>query len=52
MTQLTIRRLDPLVIEKLRARAAAAGRSMEEEARDERMRQIEEWVLRKTEARR
>lgn len=33
MTQLTIRRLDPLVIEKLKARAAAAGRSMEEEAR-------------------
>ena len=33
MTQLTIRRLDPLVVEKLKKRAAAAGRSMEEEAR-------------------
>jgi plasmid stability protein len=33
MTQLTIRRLDPRVIEKLKARAAAAGHSMEEEAR-------------------
>jgi plasmid stability protein len=33
MTQLTIRRLDPLVIEKLKKRAATAGRSMEEEAR-------------------
>lgn len=33
MTQLTIRRLDPLVIDGLKKRAAAAGRSMEEEAR-------------------
>jgi plasmid stability protein len=33
MTQLTIRKLDPLVIEGLKKRAAAAGRSMEEEAR-------------------
>lgn len=33
MTQITIRRLDPLVIEGLKKRAAAAGRSMEEEAR-------------------
>ena len=33
MTQLTIRRLDPLVVEGLKKRAAAAGRSMEEEAR-------------------
>jgi plasmid stability protein len=33
MTQLTIRRLDPTVIERLKKRAAAAGRSMEEEAR-------------------
>jgi plasmid stability protein len=41
MTQLTIRRLDPTVIEKLKERAAAAGRSMEEEAR----RIISETVL-------
>jgi plasmid stability protein len=33
VSQLTIRRLDPDVIERLRRRAAAAGRSMEEEAR-------------------
>ena len=33
MTQLTIRRLDPRIIEGLKKRAAAAGRSMEEEAR-------------------
>jgi plasmid stability protein len=33
MTQLTIRRLDPSVIDALKKRAAAAGRSMEEEAR-------------------
>ena len=33
MTQLTIRRLDPSVIDGLKKRAAAAGRSMEEEAR-------------------
>jgi plasmid stability protein len=33
MTQITIRRLDPLVIEGLKKRAANAGRSMEEEAR-------------------
>jgi plasmid stability protein len=33
MTQITIRRLDPGVIERLKKRAAAAGRSMEEEAR-------------------
>ena len=33
MTQLTIRRLDPVVIEALKKRAAEAGRSMEEEAR-------------------
>jgi plasmid stability protein len=33
MTQLTIRRLDPSVIDGLKKRAAEAGRSMEEEAR-------------------
>ena len=33
MSQLTIRRLAPTVIEGLKKRAAAAGRSMEEEAR-------------------
>jgi plasmid stability protein len=33
MSQLTIRRLAPIVIEGLKKRAAAAGRSMEEEAR-------------------
>jgi plasmid stability protein len=33
MTQITIRRLDPGIIEGLKKRAAAAGRSMEEEAR-------------------
>lgn len=33
MTQITIRRLDAGIIEGLKKRAAAAGRSMEEEAR-------------------
>jgi plasmid stability protein len=33
MNQITIRRLDPTVIEGLKKRAADAGRSMEEEAR-------------------
>jgi plasmid stability protein len=33
MTQLTIRRLAPVVIEALKKRANAAGHSMEEEAR-------------------
>ena len=33
MNQITIRRLDPSTIEGLKKRAAAAGRSMEEEAR-------------------
>jgi plasmid stability protein len=33
MSQLTIRRLAPTVIEGLKKRATAAGRSMEEEAR-------------------
>src|SRR4051812_7871304 len=33
MSQLTIRRLTPTIIEGLKKRAAAAGRSMEEEAR-------------------
>jgi plasmid stability protein len=33
MTQITIRRLDPVVIDGLKKRAAEAGRSMEEEAR-------------------
>jgi plasmid stability protein len=33
MTQLTIRRLDKVVIDGLKKRAAAAGHSMEEEAR-------------------
>lgn len=33
MTQITIRRLDPVVIDGLKKRAAAAGRSMEAEAR-------------------
>jgi plasmid stability protein len=32
-TQITIRRLDQMVIDGLKKRAAAAGRSMEEEAR-------------------
>jgi antitoxin FitA len=34
MTQLTIRRLDQTVIDGLKKRAAAAGHSMEEEARN------------------
>jgi plasmid stability protein len=33
MTQITIRRLDPVVLDGLKKRAAEAGRSMEEEAR-------------------
>ncbi len=33
MTQITIRKLDQAVIDRLKKRAAAAGRSMEEEAR-------------------
>jgi plasmid stability protein len=33
MMQITIRQLDPVVIEGLKKRAAEAGRSMEEEAR-------------------
>lgn len=33
MSQITIRRLDPGVIDALKKRAASAGRSMEEEAR-------------------
>lgn len=33
MTQITIRRLDPVIIAGLKKRAAGAGRSMEEEAR-------------------
>ncbi len=33
MTQITIRRLDPIVLAGLKKRAASAGRSMEEEAR-------------------
>jgi plasmid stability protein len=33
VTQLTIRRLDPTVIDGLKKRAAASGHSMEEEAR-------------------
>lgn len=33
MSMLTVRRLDPLVKERLRARAAARGHSMEEEVR-------------------
>ncbi len=33
MTQITIRRLDPVVIAGLKKRAADAGRSMEQEAR-------------------
>lgn len=33
MPQITIRRLDPVVVEGLKSRAAAAGRSMEEEIR-------------------
>jgi plasmid stability protein len=33
MSQITIRKLDPSTIEGLKTRAAAAGRSMEEEAR-------------------
>jgi len=34
MTQITIRRLDRSTVEKLKKRAAAAGRSMEEEIRN------------------
>jgi len=34
MTQITIRRLDPLIIEKLKKRAADTGCSMEEEIRN------------------
>ena len=41
MTQITIRRLDPAVVQGLKNRASAAGRSMEEEAR----RIIEQAVL-------
>src|SRR5882724_3998102 len=52
MTQLTIRKLDPLVIEGLKKRAAKAGRSMEEEARailsgillDERLARQRAWL--------
>lgn len=33
MTQITVRRLEPVVIDGLKKRAAEAGRSMEEEAR-------------------
>jgi plasmid stability protein len=33
MTQITIRRLDAAVVEGLKSRAAAAGHSMEQEAR-------------------
>ncbi len=33
MTQITIRRLDPAVVQGLKSRAATAGHSMEEEAR-------------------
>jgi plasmid stability protein len=54
MTQLTIRRLDKTVIDGLKKRAAAAGRSMEEEARrilsdaviDEQMARQRAWVVR------
>lgn len=41
MTQITIRRLDPAVVQGLKSRAAAAGHSMEQEAR----RILEEAVL-------
>jgi plasmid stability protein len=52
MTQLTIRRLDQTVIDGLKKRAAAAGRSMEEEARrilseavvDEQIQRQREWL--------
>jgi plasmid stability protein len=52
MTQITIRRLDKLVIDRLKKRAAAAGRSMEEEARtilseavhDEQLTRQREWL--------
>jgi plasmid stability protein len=52
MTQLTIRRLDQTVIDGLKKRAAAAGRSMEEEARqilkdaivDEQLQRQREWL--------
>lgn len=33
MTQITIRRLDPAVVQGLKSRATAAGHSMEQEAR-------------------
>lgn len=57
MTQLTIRRLDQTVIDGLKKRAAAAGHSMEEEARqilsdaigDEHLRRQREWLA-KTQA--
>jgi plasmid stability protein len=41
MTQITIRRLDPAVVQGLKSRASAAGHSMEHEAR----RILEEAVL-------
>lgn len=41
MTQITIRRLDPAVVQGLKNRASAAGSSMEQEAR----RILEEAVL-------
>jgi plasmid stability protein len=52
VTQLTIRRLDPTVIDGLKKRAAAAGHSMEEEARrilseaitDEQIQRQREWL--------
>jgi plasmid stability protein len=52
MTQITVRKLDPVTIESLKRRAAASGRSMEEEVRkiisdavgDEQLRRQRIWL--------
>jgi plasmid stability protein len=54
MTQITVRRLAPAVVDGLKKRAAAAGHSMEEEARrilsdtvlDEQLARQRAWVAR------
>ena len=60
MTQITIRRLDQAVIDRLKRRAAEAGRSMEEEARtilseavrDEQLARQRAWLKEMAETRR
>src|SRR5256885_609369 len=60
MAQITIRRLDPMVIDGLKRRAAEAGRSMEEEARtilseavrDEQLARQRAWLNEMAETRR